>query len=76
MNTYKVAFPPYSLPYDIMDQLNMISFDPTPWFVGQIVKYLLRPNKSFQKVVDAILAKAPKVSNFSISVGVNLFFYC
>ena len=34
--------------------LFQISPDPVAWYVGQFVKYILRPNNQFEKVIDKI----------------------
>ncbi len=56
------ARPPYTLPYDLVDDLTMISPDPTAWYVGHFVSYILRPNRSFQPIVNNIISNHIKVA--------------
>ena len=40
----------------------MISPDPTAWFVGQFVSYILRPNEGFQPIIHNIMSNHSKVA--------------
>lgn len=54
LGKYEDAMFPY-LPSQIINQMKLISPDPSVWFVGQFVKYLLRPQPWFSE--ELILLK-------------------
>ena len=42
------------LPSDLIDVLKWISPDPMAWFIGQFVKFILRPKPWLQKELDQL----------------------
>ncbi|KAF7407738.1 hypothetical protein HZH66_002275 [Vespula vulgaris] len=52
-NVYpKPKFQPPSVPADIAERLKKLHGHPLVWWVGQVLKYLMRPQDSMQKVLD------------------------
>lgn len=52
-NVYpKPKFQPPSVPADIAERLKKLHGHPLVWWVGQVLKYLMRPQDNMQKVLD------------------------
>lgn len=52
--------PPYlplAIPEDLAPRLKRLHGDPIVWWVGQFLKYLLRPQKGTQKFLDSGMEK-------------------
>lgn len=43
---------PMAVPRDLADSLLSFHGHPFVWFVGQILKYLMRPNKELESYID------------------------
>ena len=43
---------PMAVPRDLVDTLSSFHGYPFVWFVGQILKYLMRPNKDLESYTD------------------------
>lgn len=50
-------FLPLAVPKDISNRLIRLHGDPIVWWVGQFLKYLLRPQESLQSVIDETTTK-------------------
>ena len=47
-NRSKYPYFPHSIPADLADKLSHLHGDPVAWWVGQIIVYLMKPNKQFK----------------------------
>ncbi len=59
--SYKDVFP-YYLPAEIADDLSLVSPDPNAWYLGQFIKFILRPNEVFAKEAAAIQNNSAKAA--------------
>ena len=50
---FNTSMVPY-LPSDLIDVLKWISPDPMAWFIGQFVKFILRPKPWLEKELDQL----------------------
>lgn len=46
------SFLPGTIPSDISDRLEKLHGEPHIWWVGQFIKYILRPQPHLQKLID------------------------
>ncbi len=58
LGQFNASMVPY-LPQELIHLLTWISPDPMAWFVGQFVKYLLRPRTWFQEELNQLMQSHP-----------------
>lgn len=69
-NVYpKPLFQPPSVPVDLVDKLQKIHGYPLVWWIGQVLKYLMRPNDQLQLLLDR---KKNKIDFGNPIVGVHI----
>ena len=66
------------LPSDLIDVLKWISPDPMAWFIGQFVKFILRPKPWLEKELDQLKKFHPGMYLYYLCKGnsfLSNFFY-
>ena len=53
LGQYNMSMVPY-LPKELLDIITWLSPDPMAWFIGQFVKYILRPKPWLQKELNEL----------------------
>ena len=72
LGRFNTSMVPY-LPKDLIDLLTWVSPDPIAWFVGQFMKYLLRPKPWFQKELNVLKKLHPgKIQGWNFSLIFNV----
>ncbi|XP_063364778.1 alpha-(1,6)-fucosyltransferase [Cydia amplana] len=65
----KPKFLPLAVPKDLAHRIIRFNGDPSSWWIGQILKYILKPRMSMQKAINETIAKM----NFNTPiVGVHI----
>ncbi|VVC25201.1 Hypothetical protein CINCED_3A008581 [Cinara cedri] len=68
-NRARPPFIPLILPEDLATRINVLHGDPGVWWIGQFLKYMLRPQKS---ISDKITAYAERIKFRTPCVGVHV----
>lgn len=55
--TQKPKFLPLAIPKDLAHRIMRFNGDPASWWIGQILKYILKPKPNMQKAINDTIAK-------------------
>ncbi|KAH0548864.1 alpha-(1,6)-fucosyltransferase [Cotesia glomerata] len=65
----KPKYQPPSIPLDLAPRIERLHGNPLVWWVGQVLKFLMRPKEGMQKIIDA---KKDKMGFIKPIVGIHV----